>query len=62
MSENGNLHDCEDCVAGHCAHPDHYLYDADVDLDYLISLDAHQRRLDQLLPETAHHHEGPVQL
>lgn len=51
--EHSTAHDCEDCLAGACLHPEHYLLDSNVDLDYLIALSAHRRRFDELLPETA---------
>lgn len=59
--EDSTAHDCDDCLAGQCEHPDHYLADADVDLDYLLALDSRISRWDQLLPETAWA-RGPVTL
>jgi hypothetical protein len=52
MTQDATAHDREDCLAGECEHPDHFLLEADVHLEHFLTLVAGQRR-DEMVPEIA---------
>jgi hypothetical protein len=61
MTQDATAHDRDDCLVGECSHPDHYLQDAEVDLQYFLALVAGAPR-DHVMPECAYSSRFPVML